>query len=69
MFNLSKKSIAIDALRLIIISASILVLSNQFEFEYWIMPLVLGVCSVMFIWLMKIGFQLGKSDNLSIDKS
>lgn len=65
MFNLSKQSITIDAFRLIVISVCVLVLSNQFEFNFWLTPLILGVCGIMFIWLMKIGFQMGKSNKIS----
>jgi len=57
MIEQTKTAVYFDGFRLIAIGTLIFLVFNAMPYSAWLLPTALGICSLMFLWLIKIGVQ------------
>ena len=57
MVEQTKSSLYIDGVRLIAVVVLIFTAFNNMSYSAWLIPVTIGLCGLMFLWLIKLGTQ------------
>ena len=57
MVEQTKSSLYIDGVRLIAVVVLIFTAFNNMSYSAWLIPVTMGLCGLMFLWLIKLGTQ------------